>query len=65
VFVTFYSMRNVFYFPDNSLEVFIVTIDAQGLIDDYQALNLLTEEITDRKGALLLDKEDFYQLTNS
>lgn len=65
MFVTFYSMRNVFYFPDNSLEVFIVTIDAQGLRDGYQALNLLTEEITDRKGALLLDKEDFYQLTNS
>jgi hypothetical protein len=55
-------MRNVYYFPDNSLEVFIVTVDAQGLRDNYQALNLLTNEITDRKGALELDRENFYQL---
>jgi hypothetical protein len=52
----------VYYFPDNSLEVFIVTVDAQGLRDSYQALNLLTNEIMDRKGALELDRENFYQL---
>lgn len=61
-FVSFYPMRSLFYFPDDSLEVLILTQNAQGIQDNYQAVNLLTDEVTERTGALELDKEELYQL---